>query len=171
LVIDRRPRYLGGVNKRGLGLFLGVIVPLAGSLPLTPTVVQARKQGELSYQFDQVWNTALRMVRVDLRLPVTDRDSDAGYMLFDYLDHGKRYAGSIELVRSDRERRPGTRAVVQVQGMPAYVEQMLLDRLGRKLREEYGEPLEPEKPPEKPAQPPLKEPVEASDEGPAESPS
>ena len=117
-----------------------------------PTSVQARKQSELWYGFDQVWNAALRMVRVDLRLPITDRDQEAGYLLFDYLDHSKRYAGSIELVRTERDRRPATRAVIHVQGMPSYVEGMLIERLGRKLREEYGEPVEPPKPPpQKPA--------------------
>jgi hypothetical protein len=112
-----------------------------------PVDAQARKQTELRYGFEQVWNAALRMVRVDLRLPVTDRDQEAGYLLFDYVDHGKRFAGSIELVRGEQDRRPATKAVVQVQGMPAYVEQMLIERLGRKLRDEYGEPLEPTKPP------------------------
>jgi hypothetical protein len=136
------------------------LVPLICALILVPGVAHARKQSELIYGFDQVWNAALRMVRVDLRLPVTDRDAEAGYFLFDYVDHGKRYAGSIELVRAERDRRPATKAVVQVQGMPAYVEQMLIDRLGRKLREEYGEPLQPSKPPpdkapeQKPAEPP-----------------
>ena len=129
------------------------------ALLLLPVGAQARKQSQFVYGYDQVWNAALRMVRVDLRLPVTDRDPEAGYLLFDYVDHGKRYAGSIELVRGERDRRPATNAVVQVQGMPAYVEQMLIDRLGRKLRDEYGEPLEPpappaEKPPEsKPSEP------------------
>jgi hypothetical protein len=128
------------------------------ALLLVPAAAHARKQSELIYGFDQVWNAALRMVRVDLRLPVTDRDQEAGYLLFDYVDHGKRYAGSIELVRAERDRRPATKAVVQVQGMPAYVEQMLIDRLGRKLREEYGEPLQPSKPPAEKA--PEKKPAE-----------
>jgi hypothetical protein len=145
------------VHKRWLGALLCALLSVPG-----PAL--ARKQSELNYGFDQVWNAALRLVRVDMRLPVTDRDPEAGYMLFDYLDHGKRYAGSIELVRHERERRPATKAVIQVQGMPAYVEQMLLDRLGRKLKEEYGEPLEPTPPPppaEKPpeAKPPADEPV------------
>ncbi|MFT3921765.1 MAG: hypothetical protein QM778_04460 [Myxococcales bacterium] len=150
------------MQKRWLGA-------LVCALLVFPVGAQARKQGELIYGFDQVWNAALRMVRVDLRLPVTDRDQDAGYLLFDYVDHGKRYAGSIELVRAERDRRPATKAVVQVQGMPAYVEQMLLERLGRKLREEYGEPLQPTKPDEKPPaeKPPAKEPG-TGDEAPAE---
>ena len=120
------------------------------------SIGSARKQGELRYPFDQVWNAALRLVRVDMRMPVTDRDPEAGYLLFEYLDHGKRFAGSLELVRGERGQRPITKIVVQVQGMPSYVEQMLLDKLERKLRDEFGEPLEPVKPAPKP---PEKKPV------------
>jgi hypothetical protein len=124
---------------------------------LTPGAASARKQTDLRYPFDQVWNAALRLVRVDMRLPVTDRDADAGYLLFEYLEHGKRYPGSVELVRGDRAERPVTKAVIQVQGMPGYVEQMLLDKLQAKLRAEFGEPLEPKKP-VKPVQKPEQKP-------------
>jgi hypothetical protein len=139
---------------------------LLAALLVVPQSAAARKQGELGYAYDKVWNAALRMVRVDLRMPVTDRDPEAGYLLFEYLDHDKRYAGSIEIVRMDRDRRVLTKAVVQVQGMPAYVEQMLLDRLDRKLHDEYGAPLEP--PAEKPREPkPSEDPTPPSD-GPRE---
>jgi hypothetical protein len=114
----------------------------------------AKRQTEYRYPFDRVWNAALRMVRVDMRLAVTDRDEDAGYLLFDYVDHGKRYAGSFEFVKGERNQRPIVTAVAQVQGMPSYVEQMMLDKLEKKLRAELGDPLEPVAPaPEKPKEP------------------
>src|SRR5262245_17528994 len=138
---------------------------------LAPAVTSARKQTDLRYPFDQVWNAALRMVRVDMRLAVTDRDPEAGYFLFEYVDNGKNYAGSLELVRGERDARPLTKTVVQVQGMPGYVEQMMLDKLLRKLRDEYGEPLEPAKPvkPEQKPRPPGKKPDQPpADEAPPE---
>lgn len=133
---------------------------------LAPGAAGARKQTDLRYPFDQVWNAALRLVRVDMRLPVTDRDPEAGYFLFEYLDNGKKYAGSLELVRGERDARPFTKTVIQVQGMPGYVEQMLLDKLQRKLRDEFGEPLEPAKPvkPEQKPRPPAKSPEPKPDE-------
>jgi hypothetical protein len=136
-----------------------------------PPLASARKQGDLRYPFDQVWNAALRLVRVDMRMPVTDRDPEAGYLLFEYLDHGKRFAGSLELVRGERGQRPITKTVIQVQGMPSYVEQMLFDKLERKLRDEFGEPLEPVRPPppQKPA--PEKPPSAEQEPEPAEPPS
>lgn len=126
----------------GAGLLLTLLLPTPGL---------ARRQGDLRYPFEQVWNASLRMVRVDMRLPVTDRDQEAGYLLFEYLEHGKRFPGSVELVRGERAQRPITKIVIQVQGMPSYVEQMLLDKLSQKLRAEFGEPIEGEK---KPAQKP-----------------
>jgi len=145
---------------------LATLVALCLTL-LLPSPGSARRQGDLRYPFDQVWNAALRMVRVDMRLPVTDRDAEAGYLLFEYLDHGKRFAGSLELVRGERGQRPITKAVVQVQGMPSYVEQMMFDKLERKLRDEFGEPLEPVKPaPAKPTE--KKPPADDNGELPAE---
>jgi hypothetical protein len=137
-----------------LSLALCLVAPGHGS---------ARKQGDVRYPFEQVWNAALRLVRVDMRMPVTDRDAEAGYLLFEYLDHGKRVPGSLELVRGERGQRPITKLVIQVQGMPSYVEQMLFDKLERKLRDEFGEPLEPVKP--QPAKPPEKKPPPSDDNG------
>ena len=120
---------------------------------LAPGLVYARKQHEFSYRFEQIWNAALRLVKVDLRMPITDRDPEGGYVLFDYLASGKRYPGSIELIAANDGSRRKTVVVVQVQGMPSYVEQMILDKLAKKLVNEVGEPIEPPKPPAEPAPP------------------
>ncbi|HVZ32052.1 MAG TPA: hypothetical protein VG963_06495, partial [Polyangiaceae bacterium] len=88
----------------------------------------ARKQRELPYRFEQTWNAAVRLVRVDLRMPVTDRDQEGGFLLFEYVSNEKRYPGSLELVAQTQSPRPATIAIVHVQGMPSYVEQMILDR-------------------------------------------
>ncbi|MDB4975779.1 MAG: hypothetical protein JWN48_4120 [Myxococcaceae bacterium] len=122
-------------------------VLLLCSLWLAPAPAAARKQHELSYRFEQIWNAALRLVKVDLRMPITDRDPEGGYVLFDYVASGKRYPGSIELIAASDGSRRKTMVVVQVQGMPSYVEQMILDKLAKKLLNEVGEPLEPPKPP------------------------
>lgn len=141
-------------------LFTALALPVLVGLAL-PTTARARKQGDLRYPFEQVWNASLRLVRVDLRMPVTDRDPEAGYLLFDYLDHGKRFPGSLEFVRGERGQAPATKIVIQVQGMPAYVEQMLLDKLQQKLRAEFGEPIEPPKAaPKKPKAPEAPAPAE-----------
>jgi hypothetical protein len=119
-----------------------------------PSTGSARRQADLRYSFEQVWNASLRLVRVDMRLPVTDRDQEAGYLLFDYLEHGKRFPGSVELVRGEQAPRPLTKIVIQVQGMPSYVEQMLFEKLSQKLRSEFGEPIEgPKAPTQKPKAP------------------
>jgi hypothetical protein len=113
---------------------------------LVASPAAARKQHELAYRYEQIWNTALRLVKVDLRMAITDRDQEGGYVLFDYVAHGKSYPGSIELVKQGRAARPLTTVIVQVQGQPTYVEQMILDRLEKKLQAEVGAPPEPPKP-------------------------
>jgi hypothetical protein len=135
--------------------YLLVILLLASWL--LPGPAYARKQQEMSYRFDQIWNAALRLIKVDLRMTVTDRDPEGGYVLFDYVASGKRYPGSIELVAQNEGARKKTLVVVQVQGMPTYVEQMILDKLGKKLVNEVGEPIEPAKPPPPPAPEPARD--------------
>ena len=125
---------------------------LSGALAVCVPHALARKQQEFAYRYEQIWNSALRLVKVDLRMPISDKDQDGGYVLFEYIAHGKHYPGSIELVAQPRAARPTTVVIVQVQGQPSYVEQMILDRLGKKLEAEVGAPPDPPKPP-KPVEP------------------
>ncbi len=119
---------------------------------LAPATAQARKQTDTRYRYEQVWSASLRLVRVDLRYPVDDQDSEAGFVLFQYRDGDRSYPGSIELVRTEVDDAPCVRVVVQIPSMPSYIEQMLVDRLNRKLRDEFGEP--PPARPRRPARPP-----------------
>jgi hypothetical protein len=123
------------------------------SVLLAASPALARKQRELPHRIDQVWSAALRMIRVDLQMAVTDRDQEGGYVLFEYVANGKRFPGSIELVQQAKGARPTTVVVAQVRGQPSYVEVMLLDRLEKKLVEEIGIPAAPPK--EVPKPPPV----------------
>lgn len=127
---------------------------LAVALLGAPRTAEARKDQQYDYRFEQVWSAVVRMVRVDLRFPITDKDEDIGYLLFEYRDRGRGYPGSVELVRVRGARRPQVKVIVQIPSMPSYIEQMLIDRLGRKLREEFGEPPPPPERPDPPAEEP-----------------
>jgi hypothetical protein len=94
---------------------------------------------ESPYTFEQTFGTALRLVRVDLGCKVTEKDSDNGYLLFDYTstESGKQvHHGSVEVVRG----RLGAHVAVQLPTLPRYHEQMIVDALARKLAAEHGEP-------------------------------
>jgi len=94
-----------------------------------------RTQSE--YPFDQVWNTAVRLVRVDLGFEVTERDAEGGFILFKYRgDMGGTFNASLEIVRPPPDGKVGL--VIQIPEMPRYTELWLLDRLARKLSDEYG---------------------------------
>ncbi len=99
----------------------------------------AKASFESPYTLTQTYNAALRLVRVDLGLTVTERDPSAAYILFDYksTESGNRIApGSIEMLEAGR----AVRVVVQLAQMPRYHEQVMSDALAKKLRDEYGEP-------------------------------
>ncbi len=113
------------------------------ALLVVPAVAQARASVELTYRYEAVWASMIRMLRVDLRCPIEDRDQEIGFVLFGYVDRGREYPGSVELVRMRGEGLPRVRVTVQVPGMPSYVSRMIADRLVRKLLEDYGEPPTP----------------------------
>jgi hypothetical protein len=150
---------------------------VAASLLVPVDTALARTTHEYVYPRDKVWNTSLRLVRIDLGCPLGERDADVGYFTFEYVDGTRRYPGSVELVPARVEGRDGVKVVVQIPAMPTYVERMVLDRLARKLVDDYGEaPAAPpaqrpaERPPaqREPAEPGAR-PDDSNDENPAES--
>ncbi|MBW2626681.1 MAG: hypothetical protein JRE45_03580 [Deltaproteobacteria bacterium] len=118
---------------------------------LSPATGQAKKTADFRHTYDQVWGAAIRMIRVDQGYAIKDRDQGVGYFLFDYRDDGRTYPGSVELVRIKDQGGGSIRAVVQIPAMPSYIERMLLDKLTRKLVDEYGEPEPPKKPSDSPS--------------------
>ena len=114
-------------------------------LAIPETSASAKSAYDSGYGFDRTWNAGLRLVRVDLGLKVTEKDDANGYLLFDYKspESGQKpVPGSMEFIKGKDGQ---VRVVVQIAQMPGYHEQVLVDSLSRKLRNEYGDP--PKKPP------------------------
>lgn len=110
------------------------------------------------YTLEQTYNAALRLIRVDMGLKVTERDPEAAYLLFDYKssESGARVVpGAIELVKSGRV----VKVIVQLAQMPKYHEQVMADSLAKKLSDDYGEP------PARPSPPPPSQDGGANDGG------
>lgn len=116
------------------------------------SAASARTVREEPYPTEVTWNAAVRLVRVDFGFAITERDQDLGYFTFQWREGNRTVPGSVELVRADVDGRQGTRVIVQIPQMPTYVESMMLSRLGRKLRQEFGEPPAPR--PRQPETPP-----------------
>jgi hypothetical protein len=91
----------------------------------------------------QVFPIAVRFLRIDVGVKIVEKDADDGYVLFD-LDEDKRtFRGALELVKTHEGGRDSVRLVLRIDDRPDYEEQMLLDRLDVKLREELGAPKDP----------------------------
>ena len=133
-------RVVLGVVLRGgfVGTIAGGLVTAA--IVLTGPDASAKSSYESGYGFDRTWNTALRMVRVDMNMKVTEKDEQNGYLLFEYKmqESSKPSSGSMEFIRG-REPDAPVHVFVQLTTMPKYQEQMLIDSLAKKLREEYGD--------------------------------
>lgn len=104
---------------------------------------EAKQHLESLYTYDQTWNTALRLVRVDLEMKIVEKDDKAGFILFEYVDKGTTSSGSLEFLKGEKS----IRVICQIPKFPSYHEIALLDRLSRKLKDEYGAPPEKPKPP------------------------
>lgn len=124
---------------------------LAALLSLFGISVQARMPVMVSYPIAEVWPTAVRFLRVDKGFPIKEKDDDAGYILFEYVDNNRPSKGSLEFVRAtDTQGREATRIVLSIPDQPRHVEQMLLDKLVAKVRDDRGSPAPP---PSKPVPP------------------
>jgi len=143
------------------------LAALVLALVLSPTAgASARASTEYTYRYDQLWQATIRLLRVDLGCQITDRDDAIGFVMFDYPGTGGRtHGGSVELVRSaDDHGVERVRVTVQIPTMPTYVEQHVLTRLQRKLREDFG--LPPRVHVSRPAEPPSDD---AAEEPPADA--
>lgn len=138
------------------GALAGIVAAVCVSTAVvasSPGVAEARAHYESAYGFDRTWNSALRLLRVDLGFKVVEKDEASGYVLFEYrtTENGNKVtSGSLELV-GGRERGDGVQVVAQLPEMPRYHEQNLIDQLSRKLRTEYGDPPAKPRPPVKDA--------------------
>ena len=112
---------------------------------VSPRRADARSQRDTRYAYRQVWPAAVRLLRVDVGYDIIEKDSEAGYVLFEAREEGKTFRGSLELVQLEGEGGKQVRIIVRIADRPTYDELGLLDRLERKLRDEYGPP--PKSPP------------------------
>jgi len=114
-----------------------------GPIALSTRSADAKSSYESLYSYNATWNAALRLVVVDMSLKVTEKDLGSGYILFEYKSSesgAKSSPGSIELIKPS-DPNGAVHVVAQLPAMPRYHEQVLLDALARKLRDEYGEPI------------------------------
>jgi hypothetical protein len=145
-----------------LSATLALLVALA--IVLSTPVADARSSFDSAYGFERTYNAALRLVRIDMGLKVTEKDDQSGYLMFDYRGSEtgpKTTSGSMEFIRP-REPDGPVRVVVQLPQMPRYHEQVLVDSLARKMKQEYGDP------PERPKAPATPTPIDAGAEADAD---
>jgi hypothetical protein len=117
------------------------IAAVAAALFLIAPAAVARTSTDTQYTKAQTYSAALRYLRVDRSYEVVEQNAEAAYLLFKYVIPGqsKVVSGSIEIVELEDK----IRLVVQLPKLPSYHEQVLRDDLLKKLKDEYGEPVQP----------------------------
>ena len=130
---------------------------LLALLLLAGGVAEARSEKTLAYPREPAWAAAVRFLRVDAKLKITEKDADAGYVLFELHEEKRTFRGSLELVDATKDGRHVVRFVLTIEDRPDYVEIELLNQLEQKLRAELGSPSPaPSVPPKKDEPPPPK---------------
>ena len=105
---------------------------------------------QYAYAFDKVWPTSLRFLKIDEKVKIVEKDQEAGYVVFELTQDKKTFTGTAEYVQeTDRRGRKATKLIVKIADRPDYVEQGILDRFERKLREDLGPPPDPPPEPKK----------------------
>jgi len=135
---------------------------------LIPAVAHAVSARTTSHTFERVWPSAVRFIRVDQGYDIIDKDPETGYVLFEFDDDDRRFRGSLELVRTtDSSGNPELRMVMNLYDRPTWMEDMVMNKLAQKIRDEHGDPPAPKpKPKPKPKKPdkPDGDPNEGEDE-------
>ena len=119
---------------------------VAGMVAAPLALIENRRV--LSYPIDQVWPTAIRYLRIDRGFEITDRDQEAGYLLFQFPLEGKRIgSGSLEMFATeDAAGRASVSISVNTGAGPVHLPNSILDGVAAKVRAERGQPLPPPKP-------------------------
>jgi hypothetical protein len=125
----------------------------------------ARSEKTVGYAREQVWPTVVRFLVVDEHVKITDKDADAGYVVFELREDGKTFRGALELISVVEDKRPRLKLVMQIDDRPDWVELAMLTRLDRKLYAELGSPS-----PSAPSKPAPADPPKSDDGGPPVSP-
>lgn len=129
----------------------------AAATTSTPLMMMIENRRMLSYPIDQVWPTAIRYLRIDRGFEITDRDRDAGYLLFEFPLEEKRIgSGSVEMFEAvDAAGRASVSISVNTGAGPVHLPNSILDGIAAKVRAERGQPSPP--PPPKQEEPPPKQ--------------
>jgi hypothetical protein len=135
-----RAALVGVLATAGTAAIAAVWSPTA---PLEGTAWAKHAQPS-GYSYEQTWSSLLRLLRVDLGYKIVERDDKIGYVLFEYVGDDGPANGSVELLRSDER----LEVSCSIAKYPGWHEVALLDKLTRKLRDDYGEP--PERPRKEP---------------------
>ena len=132
---------------------------IALALCATSTPALARSQKTLAYPKPESFAAAVRFIRVDEGLKMIEKDSDAGYVLFELHEEKKTFRGALEMIDVMQDGRHAVRFVMTIEDRPEWQEMAMLNRLESKLRSELGAPApspDKKKPPADGDEPPKK---------------
>lgn len=116
-------------------IFLLVIMVL-----LFSTVADAKYKEIFKVDYDILWSTTVRFIRVDMDWAIVDKDKDNGYIIFTYKSKsGTESRGSVEFVKrvlGKDDKRESYDLLVNIDKVSNVDERMVVADLKKKLHSE-----------------------------------
>lgn len=111
---------------------------ILGAWLLMGSLAVAKTTESVPGEYDAVWSTAVKLIRVDYDMKVVDKDKDAGFVIFLYKDNrGKESRATLEITheKTDDKSAASQRIVVNIPGASSLEERAFITDLRRKLRD------------------------------------
>ena len=120
-----------------------ILIGLALFCLIFPRPAIAETKKKITYPYNWVYNTAVRLLKVDLKCEIDEKNKDSGYIMFWYEYKKIKSYTTMELVDSTNDDN-GYKVVVRVvmDKLPSWVEVDVIDKLEEKIRDQYGSPPE-----------------------------
>ncbi|MFH1434676.1 MAG: hypothetical protein ABIJ56_03065 [Pseudomonadota bacterium] len=120
-----------------------ILIGLALFCLIFPGPAAAETKRKVTYPYTWVFNTAVRLLKIDLKCEVDEKNKESGYITFFYEYKKMKSYATMELVDSTNDDN-GYRVIVRVvmDKFPSWVEVDVIDKLEEKIRDLYGSPPE-----------------------------
>lgn len=107
---------------------------------------EAETKKNLKYPYDWVYNSAVRLLKVDLKCDMEEENEKSGYILFWYEYNGIKSYATMEIVDITNDNNGyGVHVRLVLEKLPSWVEEDIVEKLESKIKDQYGNPPKYEK--------------------------
>jgi len=120
-------------------LFISFFITIFSFLPSKKVISESKTN--VNYPYKWVYNSAIRLLKVDLKCEIKEESEKGGFIIFLYEYKEIKSPASIEIIdQSTEENGYNVSIRVLMEKLPSWVEDDLIERLLKKIKDDYGSP-------------------------------